>query len=351
MTDSVEQGDLYSYVQGVFRRGLVLVVGSGASCAFGLPGMTALASFLIQEAPGRIVGLDQDSVDNWVTLSGLLQQSTDLESAMSSTAVSDSLSDVLGQLIADCVLEAEKAAIDQILNSPTVSAFGRLFSHLLQTAPTLNVITTNYDRLLEVQAARAGVRLDSMFYGHTIGRFDSDLSREELLYPQTPAGRGRTTQFAYRPHVQLSKPHGSLDWFSQGNTHYRSDLDVPGIRRIVPPGGNKYRLGYEVPFDAQRNRANAAIDKASALLFVGYGFNDDHLQTHIQSRVYEVPTVILSRTLTAKAHEYLALNESSVGIEAGDDLSRSRVFRDGVVAELDEPIWDIEHLVQEVLKI
>ena len=52
--------DLYSSIQGVFRRGLTIVVGSGASCHYGLPSMGALADHLqqvIPAAPGTLLSL------------------------------------------------------------------------------------------------------------------------------------------------------------------------------------------------------------------------------------------------------------------------------------------------------
>ena len=126
---------------------------------------------------------------------------------------------------------------------------------------------------------------------------------------------------------------------------------MPGARRIIAPGGNKYRLGYEAPFDVQRNRANQAIDRASTLLFVGYGFNDEHLQTHIRPRFPGVDAVIVSRNLTENAQKYLALNPTAIGIEAADDDSHCRVTQGPDVVEFDLPLWDLEHLTKEVLGI
>ena len=126
-------------------------------------------------------------------------------------------------------------------------------------------------------------------------------------------------------------------------------MDMPFLSLLVAPGGNKYRLGYEVPFDAHRSRANEAIDRASALLFIVYGFNDDHLQTHIVDRIAHVPTVIMSKELTDQAHGHLGLNSSAVGIEVGVDANVSRVIRGSNSITVDRPLWDLEYLVKEVL--
>jgi hypothetical protein len=348
---SASRGTIYSEIQALFKRGLVIVVGSGASSGFGLPGMGALAKFLLEHVPPRIATLPAECQEEWKRISSELQDDAGLESALGSETLPELLVDLVAELVAECIQAFEQVAMAEILGSESVSSFGRLFDHILKTAPVADVITTNYDRLVEVHAARAGVRVDSMYYGHTVGRLDATLSREELYRAQTAAGRPRSAILETRPHVRLSKPHGSLDWFTHNDQHFRSDLILPGARRIIAPGGNKYRLGYEAPFDVHRNRANAAIDQASALLFVGYGFNDEHLQTHIRPKFPLVPVVILSHQLTSSALEFLALNATAIGIESGADERHCRVVQGSTVLDLEVPLWDLEHLLKEVLAI
>lgn len=316
--------DLYSSIQGVFRRGLTIVVGSGASCHYGLPSMGALADHLQQAIPTAPGALCEEGTTQWQRISAELANGAGLESAFGEGNLADSLADRLTSAIANHVKDAEATAISRILADETISAFGRLFAHMLRTSDVADVITTNYDRLLEVHAARAGVRMDTMFYGHTIGRLDESLSQEELLQRRTVVGRRATLTVRPRAHIRLSKPHGSLDWFSQNGECLRSDLALHGTQRIIAPGGNKYRLGYEVPFDVQRKRANDAIDQAAALLFIGYGFNDEHLQTHIRTRFAEIPSVVISRNLTESAREYMSLNPTAVSIEMAETLTPAR---------------------------
>jgi hypothetical protein len=345
------QESVYSYVQGLFRRGVVIIVGSGASSGYGLPGMSALSTYLLEHIPSRLSGLPNQCVVEWDRISDALKTDAGLEAALGHGELPDQLIDLVTELVADCVQGPERAAIASILGSQSVSGLGRLLEHILSTAPLTDVVTTNYDRLIEVHAAKAGVRVDSMYYGHTVGRLDAALSRDELYFAQTVAGRPRTASFVRHPHVRLSKPHGSLDWFTHKDEHFRSDLTVPGARRIIAPGGNKYRLGYEAPYDAHRTRANDAIDNAAAMFFVGYGFNDDHLQTHVRSRFPHVPIAVLSHRLTENALEYLTLNETAIGIESGTDEKHCRIRQGSAVLELDIPLWDLEHLMKEVLAI
>lgn len=347
----LSEDGVYSELQKIFQRGLVIVVGSGASCAMGLPGMAALAEHLVTSVPLRISAQSTEDESIWRTVSELLEAGTDLESALGDVAVSDGLAQIISNEIAECVLVAEGNAVREILSDESIPPFGRLFTHLLRTAPFADVVTTNYDRLLEIQAARANVRVDTMFYGHTIGRFDPQKSRAELHRAETLAGKAKTPHLNFEHHVRIYKPHGSLDWYTFDGEHYRSDLPLSGVRRIVAPGGSKYRSGYETPFDTQRERANAAIDNASALLFVGYGFNDDHLQTHIREQVQRIPTVVISRQITDNAREYISTSDLAIGIEAGDaDQNTSRVTTHSGEMQLDKPIWQIDTFMKEVLR-
>jgi hypothetical protein len=124
-----------------------------------------------------------------------------------------------------------------------------------------------------------------------------------------------------------------------------------GTRQIIAPGGNKYRLGYEVPFDAQRKRANEAIDNAAALLFIGYGFNDEHLQTHIRTRFAEVPSVVISRNLTDRARDYMNSNPAAVAIEMGATSETCLMTQGSELLEIPLPLWNLEDLAKEVLAI
>lgn len=347
---SLDQEQIYSEVQNLFCKGLVIIVGSGASSAMGLPGMAALAKHLQETIPDQISAKSLTCKPQWEPISKRLGQGVGLEEALAHGVDSDDLAVLIASQIADCISKQEMRAIDEILSDFKAPAFSRIFEHILRIANYVDVITTNYDRLLEVQAARVGIAVDSMFYGHTVGKFDPKQSAKAMQRPGNLSGKPRATTVRTVPHIRLSKPHGSLDWFTHNGEHYRSDLAIPGARRIVAPGKNKYRQGYDVPFDQQRERANTAIDSAAALLFVGYGFNDDHLQTHIADKIRKVPSLILSRTLTENAREYLSTSPTALGIEAeSSDPAYAHVQKGDAEAVLDRPIWNLTDLVEGVL--
>ena len=76
---------------------------------------------------------------------------------------------------------------------------------------------------------------------------------------------------------------------------------VTVVRMEVPCCGGLdvyKRQGYSVPFDIHRARANEEIDKAQRYIIIGYGFGDDHLETHLMQQLRAgKPALIQTRLL------------------------------------------------------
>ena len=86
---------------------------------------------------------------------------------------------------------------------------------------------------------------------------------------------------------------------------------------IITPGANKYEKGYEVPFDYHIGRMGQEIDNATRLVFIGYGFNDNHLETHMKKTNNMCkPKLIITRTLTDNAKKVVENFPNTMAIEA-----------------------------------
>jgi hypothetical protein len=120
---------------------------------------------------------------------------------------------------------------------------------------------------------------------------------------------------------------------------------------MITPGLNKYKAGYNAPFDKHRELANDHINQAARLLVVGYGFNDAHLQTHLVNRIQAgTPTLILARTAAARVQKLaedspncicLAKPATNPGVEV---VSKGTRFENP-----DHDLWDLKVLAKEVL--
>jgi SIR2-like domain len=337
--------ELNSHLQGFFTDGLVTVVGLGHSAAHGLPTMPDLAGHLRAKMPSR---LEPAQLAEWNLVENALDQGLSLEPALDNIAHDSPIIENIVAEAATCIAAAEARAID-LLTRPGIRYPMAELLPLVGRRPSVRILTTNYDRLIELAAEVAGFALDTGFVGANYGIYDPARSREDLK-----AGiqkRGRSYHIDYRKNVTLAKPHGSLDWYASAEAPIRSPYPLSLPRLMITPGQSKYRYGYEQPFDHHINLANEAIDGATAILAIGFGFNDPHLQTHLQPRIKQgLPTLILTRELTGSASALLLDCPNLTALERATATGGTRVHRGPIHYELpDTEIWQLGDFIREVL--
>jgi len=310
--------------------------------------MGELAAHLQATIPADVTGVNKE---RWDELSPLVSNEG-LEAALLKLPPTPTLEAAIVSRTADLVATREQQIVAEVFARKRTLRFTRLLKHTLKPNTGIPVVTTNYDRLIEIAAEEAGLGVDCLFSGQFAGELNEKESRFSLC--RDVVFKRKTAQFIYRPHVNVFKPHGSLDWYYRDGkpVRYSGDLSLP--RLIITPGLNKFRNGYESPFDRHRERANSAIDRASRFLVVGYGFNDDHLETHLTPRIRSgVPALLLARTLSPNAaklaHEcsnVIAIQHITVGGKDG-----SSVYVNKIEIQLaDLSLWDLNGFISEVLE-
>lgn len=341
---------LFRAIQATFTDGVVTIVGSGLSCAAGLPSMTDLADHLlssVESAPPP--GSDDCSV--WKEIATQLEEGIDLETALAAADPSESLQDLIVSITGDFIEERENTAVRDIGDSSPVLPFVDLVPHIMHVnGKHADVITTNYDRILEFSIELAGFEVSTGHVGTYVSRFDPIQARANLERHERASAR--RTRVRMRRHIAIHKPHGSLDWRLLGDKAIRTAVPkARGRRLMITPGVSKYRKGYDHPFDAQIQSANAAIDAAGAFLVVGYGFNDDHLQTHLIPRISAgIPTLILARSLTPKARTVLSEATGAIGLECIPGSGTRALLKDETIELEGEDLWDLRELVKTVIQ-
>lgn len=329
--------------------GLVIVVGSGLSCAEGLPGMGELADHLRATIGPGLVG---DDASTWAVISPLIV-SKGLEAALIEKAPTPALESAIVAATAALISERERTVVTDIFAGRKKLRLTRLIAHVIKPSTGLPIVTTNYDRLVEIAVEEAGIGADTMFSGRFAGTLNERESR--LSFCRNVTLKKRNVAYHYQPRALVCKPHGSLDWYLRDGKPVCYAGDLPcASRLIITPGYNKFRNGYESPFDSHRSRANNAIDQASRFLILGYGFNDDHLETHLSPAIRGgKPTLMLTHTLSPFA-EALAVGHANVIAldHAHQDstdgtrliIDKSQFFYPGLT------IWDIHSFITEVLE-
>ena len=310
----------------------VIVLGSGASVPFGLPSMGDLARHLGDSDPKGIPS-EQD-LQVWQAFVGRLQKQ-DLEKALLEGDLNDSLSDYVVRETWKLINAADLSFLEKSVGAPNVLPLGRLYRYLFgSTQRSMDVVTTNYDRLAEYAADFSGL---SHYTGFTYGYFRRRQGGSPIYFSQ--GGRAART-------INIWKVHGCLDWFMDSDDQtigLALAKSVPeGFRpAIVTPGVTKYEQAHLEPFRTIITGADAALMQANAYLCVGFGFNDTHIQPKLMERWQQgnALLVILTKGLTDLARDkltvnngqrFLALEEAPTGTQMWSDEYPNGELLDGV---------------------
>lgn len=337
----MDTGAIKKLLQDHFKDGLAVVVGSGLSASEGIPGMIALATHLVKEVEPKVAG---PSKVIWDKIASDLTNKIDLETALHNNAPDEMLDGIIREETARLLVPAEKDVLGAVVKGTRVLKFSKLLPHLVKPSTGLPIITTNYDRLIEAALEVEGLHVDGLFIGDLLGWFEPALSSYRACRG-VKLVKGKP-QLRHGPRATVLKPHGSFDWYQGSANPIRSPLELDVPRLIVTPGSTKYLIGYKQPFDAHRERANKEIDKASRLLFIGFGFNDVHLQTHLEPRLMKgTPALVLARSLSANTMTLLSKCSSMIAICRDTTTGGAEMHFQGAAYKIAEPIWDIESFV------
>lgn len=335
---------LKQQIQGFLTPGLVIIIGSGLSVAEGISGMGALASHLLVAIPSQLPTGQEAS---WQPIADGLDAGRGLEEVLLGQPPTPQIEHLIVNETAALVRRDEAAVISEMIRQKRTLRLTRLLRQFAASSEPIDVVTPNYERLIEFAAEDAGFGVDTMFVGNALGRYDEKACGLSFLERLQPIAR-KGLRKVMAPRIRLNKPHGSLDWCIRDDKPVRVSPDFNAQPLIITPGLNKYRHGYDVPFDRHRERANECIDKARRFLVIGYGFNDQHLETHLSKAIRAGrPTMIVTHTLSPSARQLAGTCGAVVGLEAHG--SGTAVWRQGgghVLAHTN--LWDLGELVREV---
>ena len=307
------------YAQVALNLAPVIILGSGASAAHGVPGMWPLAVHLASS----ITPTDwtSEEAQEWGRFQDRLNAHDDLETALTAVRLTDRQTIFVASRTRELLLPADLAALSALLKDRRALPFTRLLKHLFtSTHRTLHVVTPNYDRLAEYAADAAEA---ATFTGFGQGYLQTRARSPD----QRLAIKGEQVRT-----LCVWKVHGSLDWFQdpQGQivgVRAASDIPTGFTPLMITPGVDKYRLTHGEPFRTILSCSDKALDEARAYFCVGYGFNDEHVQTKLIERCDRdsVPLIVITKALTptakaflrgGKCRRYLALEEGHGGARA-----------------------------------
>lgn len=324
---------IFEKIQKIIQDVPVLLVGTGLSIPFGIPGMRELAEHLLENLREKYVN---DAA--WVVIAARLEKGIDLESAMTNlpSNVSECLADDIvtetWKLINTVDLQRGLESLEE-----KQSSFSRLLKFLYNTSSAvINIITTNYDRFIEYSCDQAGLPVTDGFSGYCFKRFLID-------------------NYGIRQIVNLIKVHGSLDYFKTKDGETCSiplQQSVPDgyLPDIITPGSEKYRHVLRGIHRDLLQQADTYLKQAHAYLCIGYGFNDEQIQEKLLAGLKKgKPILVVTKNISDSAFALIS-NNSSNYIVVTDSGNNTTLFNvNGDVEELEGNLWTLDGLVQIVI--
>ena len=350
-------------IRDFFREKPFVFFGTGMSCAldprFGMP---ALEDELVRNVAPDCQAPEQEQ--QWTKVMGSLGAGKDLETALNSVTNSSLLqkiTHVTGRFVSSIDREWALQIAKGEAAWPATKFFERLVGTLPEGDSILHVLTPNYDALFEHACDAVGIHYTSGFFGGLERRKDWKAVDRSLLLPQKVA-QGKRLGRTYKPRkqVRLYKVHGSLNLFFHRNMVVENNAwmwDAPDFstRVMITPGLSKYQTLQSYRQELLE-RSDAEIDKANRFLFLGYGFNDVHLETYIRRKLVtqSCKGLIVTKDSNPRIESLLAEAENLwlVCKMQEQGASGTRIFNKQYARWLDLPaktLWDISTFTKEIL--
>ncbi len=316
MTDKDEL--VFSTIQTFLKNPPVIIWGSGATVALGLPTMGTLNTALRKNITGF-----NESNDN-------------LEIELGDPKYEPQFPEIR-KVIWDAVNTADAQVLSELINNNCrlYDGINRMIEKFRETHPqVVNIITTNYDRVLEYVMAYHNIPFTDGFEGKQLSRFYSDSFRDKNI-------------------TNLIKVHGSLNWFKvDGSIRHLMQNSETVEPVIICPGKNKYKEAYNSPYRELIQKADDLINEASSFLVVGFGFNDAHLTPKIREKVREgTPLVSIAKEITDSCKEELKDAQKYIFLQEGDDSSTKvtlKLNRDSEPKEIivKDDFWKLDQFME-----
>ncbi len=350
-------------LQSFFHEKPFLFFGSGVSCALDERfGMVALKNAIIHSID--IDSLSNDQKNQWNNLKNGLQKGLGLETALN--AINDQyllkkITKITGDFIASIDREYAYKIANHDIEWPAARLMKKLVDTLPESDPILHALTPNYDMLFEYACDNIGISYTNGFIGGVERKINWQAAFCSLC-KLTKVKKGRKLEPVCKPkkHVHLYKVHGSLNYFYHHScvVENNSWMWCPPCyaqRVMITPGLSKYETLQRYRLELQKS-ADDAIDNASQFLFIGYGFNDKHLDEYINRKMITdgCKGLIITRDLNLRIKKLLdeATNLWLVCKAEGSTNNGTRVYNKQYSNWLNlstKRLWDIKEFTEQIL--
>lgn len=312
------QEKIFKIVQVFLKNPPLIVWGSGATISFGLPSMWSLNEALKKEITDFDISNDN------------------LEDELSKEKYQEKLPQIK-KTIWNEVSNADILVLKKIIANKTNDFNGikLLIEKCIEAHPkVLNIVTTNYDRVLEHLLAYQCISFTDGFEGKTLSIFDETNFKEANI-------------------VNLVKVHGSLNWFNvDGEIRYLSSETATEMPQIVVPSKNKFEETYNLPYRELIQKSDILINNALSFLVVGFGFNDKHLTPRIEANIKKgIPLVLITKEISTNTFKELQSAEKYILFEAAEVGRTKVIYKENksskqIIEIIDGDFWQLNEFIE-----
>lgn len=292
-----EKDRLFKSIQDIVNDNPVLVIGCGASMNYGIPGMWDLA-MAIKADFAKTPPFSEESKNCVNKLIRKLNAEMGLEDAMLSLKCTEEVENRILKIVWNQIKPKDNDVFVDIVQSRNRLPLADLLTHLIYNRANagVDVVTTNYDCLIEYAASQTDAYVNCGCSQSCIGQFIGFDYKNQLAKLKD-----------YEGCVNIYKIHGSLDWFvdNNGKMHSYPNLTyIPNEMKpcIITPGTNKYERALEDPHRSLISSVDGLFKEASGYMCIGYGFNDKHIQPNLLKMAIDRKKriLIVTKDLTEK---------------------------------------------------
>ena len=321
-----------SFNQILDAENIIILAGSGTSLTFNTneshvaPSMTDLWNYCETKSNRTFNKIKEytkynDFAKKWIDESGQEQISKDIELFLSRCDTFLSLKNLSNRRLTELKNFVKDAKLEilnktnftgNILDTKSWEHHNKLLRVLGKRQPKqkrLKLFTTNYDLAFETAASNTGmIVIDGFEYGRPY-RFNPAWFHYDIVHKIQTSDKANS----YLPNVfHLYKIHGSVDWIkTEQGVQKRISDSQKGDPVIIYPSSTKYQSSYESPYlDMMASFLEAVQKPKTAILCLGFGFNDKHLNNAIIMALRTNPELLLMVGTRSLFAEQSSFNEN-----------------------------------------
>lgn len=307
MFDKEIKSAVSSWVNNRFDN-IVCLIGAGASVVLAEDGIDnhygqtvqMIARVVFNSLRSRKYTLNGIECDTF-SLKELVDKCQYIEGSVTDSEVTNSfnLEDFLSDLLAyeKFVLEVDKekfvnskkAIFNEIIEATKYDydpgkfrhgKFLNILSKLTLKERKLNIITTNYDTVIEDSANQEGFTVLDGFKFAQVPFFDASMFDWHLI-KDVPNVKTHEVEYMTKV-INLLKIHGSLTWEEAGESILRKSKGNVKEPVMVFPSSDKYAQSYQEPYFELFTKFQELLKRSNTLLITsGFSFADNHISRMI----------------------------------------------------------------------